>query len=60
MTISVASTNKPNVVHEKVHEYAVAISYQGFSAIVERFDKDESFDVMQSFEKFKVPLNEKP
>lgn len=55
--IKISVTSSPettNVVQEKEHEYAVSIPYDDFSAIVESFEKDDSFKLMEALENFKV------
>lgn len=52
--ISISSSDTNNLVTEKEHEYAVSIPYNDLSNIIESFEKDDSYKLMDALEKFKI------
>jgi hypothetical protein len=54
MKISISAEGVNGVAVEKGNEYAVAVSYDDFSKIVDSFEENESFDLMSSLKKFKA------
>lgn len=52
--ISISSSDTNNLVAEKEHEYAVSIPYNDLSNIIESFEKDDSYKLMDALEKFKI------
>ena len=54
ITIVVRNGQATNRIAEKEHEYAVSISYDALSNIIESFEKDDSYELMEALGDFKV------
>lgn len=52
--ISVSNSDMKNVVAEKEYEYGVSIPFNDLSNIIESFEKDDSYKLMDALENFKI------